>query len=170
MLRRAMGKKSRRRWPNSVPFLKRARKNGIDGELAMKIFDPVEKFAGFGLTNRTRRLCAGFLPTLWLKAHHPADFMAAVMTADMDNTGEGRRPCGTSAGDGPKILPPDINLIVPFHVNDEGDRLRYGAIKGVGEGPIEAIIDASVTGAAISANCRSRARTDTVPNRRVLKS
>lgn len=66
----------------------------------MKIFDLVEKFAGYGF-NKSHSAAYALVSyqTLWLKAHYPAEFMAAVMTADMDNT-EGRRPGGRVLADG----------------------------------------------------------------------
>lgn len=79
-------------------FEEGAKKNGIDGELAMKIFDTVEKFAGYGF-NKSHSAAYALVSyqTLWLKAHYPAEFMAAVMTADMDNTEKVVGPW-TSAG------------------------------------------------------------------------
>ena len=88
MLRRAMGKKKPEEMAKQRgTFEEGARKNGIDGELAIKIFDLVEKFAGYGF-NKSHSAAYALVSyqTLWLKAHYPAEFMAAVMTADMDNT------------------------------------------------------------------------------------
>lgn len=88
MLRRAMGKKKPEEMAKQRSiFEDGAKKNGIDGELAMKIFDLVEKFAGYGF-NKSHSAAYALVSyqTLWLKAHYPAEFMAAVMTADMDNT------------------------------------------------------------------------------------
>ncbi len=66
-------------------FKEGAIKNGVDGELAMKIFDLVEKFAGYGF-NKSHSAAYALVSyqTLWLKAHFPAEFMAAVMTSEMD--------------------------------------------------------------------------------------
>ncbi|MGL5799440.1 MAG: DNA polymerase III subunit alpha, partial [Plesiomonas sp.] len=88
MLRRAMGKKKPEEMAKQRgTFKEGAEKNGIDGELAMKIFDLVEKFAGYGF-NKSHSAAYALVSyqTLWLKTHYPAEFMAAVMTADMDNT------------------------------------------------------------------------------------
>ena len=88
MLRRAMGKKKPEEMAKQRSVFKDgAIKNGIDGELSMKIFDLVEKFAGYGF-NKSHSAAYALVSyqTLWLKAHYPAEFMAAVMTADMDNT------------------------------------------------------------------------------------
>ena len=83
-----------------------AKKNGIDGELAMKIFDTVEKFAGYGF-NKSHSAAYALVSyqTLWLKAHYPAEFMAAVMTADMDNTEKVVGPVDECWRMGLKILP-----------------------------------------------------------------
>jgi DNA polymerase-3 subunit alpha len=150
MLRRAMGKK------NPVEMAKQrggfedgAKSRGIDGELSVKIFDLVEKFAGYGF-NKSHSAAYALVSyqTLWLKAHYPAEFMAAVMTADMDNTDKVVGLVDECWRMGLKILPPDINSgLYHFHVNDDGEIVYgIGAIKGVGEGPIEAIIEARNSG------------------------
>ena len=146
MLRRAMGKKKPEEMAKQRSvFAEGAEKNGINAELAMKIFDLVEKFAGYGF-NKSHSAAYALVSyqTLWLKAHYPAEFMAAVMTADMDNTEKVVGLVDECWRMGLKILPPDINSgLYHFHVNDDGEIVYgIGAIKGVGEGPIEAIIEA----------------------------
>lgn len=146
MLRRAMGKKQPEEMAKQRSvFEEGAKKNGIDGELAIKIFDLVEKFAGYGF-NKSHSAAYALVSyqTLWLKTHYPAEFMAAVMTADMDNTDKIVGLVDECWRMGLKILPPDINSgQYHFHVNEEGEIVYgIGAIKGVGEGPIEAIIEA----------------------------
>ncbi|NRN29425.1 DNA polymerase III subunit alpha [Photorhabdus heterorhabditis] len=146
MLRRAMGKKKPEEMAKQRSvFEEGAKKLGIGGELAMKIFDLVEKFAGYGF-NKSHSAAYALVSyqTLWLKAHYPAEFMAAVMTADMDNTEKVVGLIDECWRMGLKILPPDINSgLYHFHVNDDGEIVYgIGAIKGVGEGPIEAIIEA----------------------------
>ncbi|QOL13671.1 DNA polymerase III subunit alpha [Dickeya dianthicola] len=146
MLRRAMGKKKPEEMAKQRSVFKEgAERMGVDGELSMKIFDLVEKFAGYGF-NKSHSAAYALVSyqTLWLKAHYPAEFMAAVMTADMDNTDKIVGLVDECWRIGLKILPPDINSgLYHFHVNDEGEIVYgIGAIKGVGEGPIEAIIEA----------------------------
>ncbi len=88
MLRRAMGKKKPEEMAKQrAGFESGSIDNGIDGELAMKIFDLVEKFAGYGF-NKSHSAAYALVSyqTLWMKTHYPAEFMAAVMSADMDNT------------------------------------------------------------------------------------
>ncbi|WP_107758814.1 DNA polymerase III subunit alpha [Dickeya fangzhongdai] len=146
MLRRAMGKKKPEEMAKQRSVFKEGAENmGVDGELSMKIFDLVEKFAGYGF-NKSHSAAYALVSyqTLWLKAHYPAEFMAAVMTADMDNTDKIVGLVDECWRMGLKILPPDINSgLYHFHVNDDGEIVYgIGAIKGVGEGPIEAIIEA----------------------------
>ncbi|MCA7011305.1 DNA polymerase III subunit alpha [Dickeya dadantii] len=146
MLRRAMGKKKPEEMAKQRSVFKEgAERMGVDGELSMKIFDLVEKFAGYGF-NKSHSAAYALVSyqTLWLKAHYPAEFMAAVMTADMDNTDKIVGLVDECWRMGLKILPPDINSgLYHFHVNDDGEIVYgIGAIKGVGEGPIEAIIEA----------------------------
>ncbi|MFT5162699.1 MAG: DNA polymerase-3 subunit alpha, partial [Alteromonadaceae bacterium] len=84
MLRRAMGKKKPEEMAKQrVGFESGSIDNGIDGELAMKIFDLVEKFAGYGF-NKSHSAAYALVSyqTLWMKTHYPAEFMAAVMSAD----------------------------------------------------------------------------------------
>ncbi|EPF5871361.1 DNA polymerase III subunit alpha [Morganella morganii] len=150
MLRRAMGKKKPEEMAKQRSvFEEGAVKNGVDAELSMKIFDLVEKFAGYGF-NKSHSAAYALVSyqTLWLKAHYPAEFMAAVMTADMDNTEKVVGLVDECWRMGLKVLPPDINSgLYHFHVNDEGEIVYgIGAIKGVGEGPIEAILEARKDG------------------------
>lgn len=174
MLRRAMGKKKPEEMAKQRgTFEEGAKKRGVDGELAMKIFDLVEKFAGYGF-NKSHSAAYALVSyqTLWLKAHYPAEFMAAVMTADMDNTEKVVGLVDECWRMGLKILPPDINSgLYHFHVNDDGEIVYgIGAIKGVGEGPIEAIIEARNEGGYFRELFDLCARTDIKKlNRRVLE-
>ncbi|NNN43146.1 MULTISPECIES: DNA polymerase III subunit alpha [Vibrio] len=145
MLRRAMGKKKPEEMAKQrAVFKEGAEQNGVDGELAMKIFDLVEKFAGYGF-NKSHSAAYALVSyqTLWLKTHYPAEFMAAVMTADMDNTEKVVGLVDECHRMGLKVLPPDINSgLYRFNVDDSGAIVYgIGAIKGVGEGPIEAILE-----------------------------
>ncbi|MQL50456.1 DNA polymerase III subunit alpha [Photorhabdus khanii] len=174
MLRRAMGKKKPEEMAKQRSvFEDGAKKLGIDGELSMKIFDLVEKFAGYGF-NKSHSAAYALVSyqTLWLKAHYPAEFMAAVMTADMDNTEKVVGLIDECWRMGLKILPPDINSgLYHFHVNDDGEIVYgIGAIKGVGEGPIEAIIEARQKGGYFRELFDLCARVDTKKlNRRVME-
>lgn len=174
MLRRAMGKKKPEEMAKQRSVFKEgAESQNVDGELSMKIFDLVEKFAGYGF-NKSHSAAYALVSyqTLWLKAHYPAEFMAAVMTADMDNTDKIVGLVDECWRMGLKILPPDINSgLYHFHVNDAGEIVYgIGAIKGVGEGPIEAIIEARNQGGYFKELFDLCARTDIKKlNRRVLE-
>lgn len=146
LLRRAMGKKKPEEMAKQrSTFEDGSKDNGIDGELSMKIFDLVEKFAGYGF-NKSHSAAYALVSyqTLWMKRHHPAEFMAAVMSADMDNTDKIVTLVDECQRMELTVLPPDVNTgRYKFTVNPE-NQIVYGigAVKGVGEGPIEAIIEA----------------------------
>ncbi|AUI65227.1 MULTISPECIES: DNA polymerase III subunit alpha [Glaesserella] len=146
LLRRAMGKKKPEEMAaQRATFEEGAKKQGIDGELAMKIFDLVEKFAGYGF-NKSHSAAYALVSyqTLWLKTHYPAEFMAAVMTSEMDNTDKIVGFYDECINMGLTVVPPDINSGKHrFSVNEKGEIVYgLGAIKGVGEGPIDAMLDA----------------------------
>ncbi|MEW6994517.1 DNA polymerase III subunit alpha [Colwelliaceae bacterium MEBiC 14330] len=150
MLRRAMGKKKPEEMAKQrAGFEKGAIERGVDGELAIKIFDLVEKFAGYGF-NKSHSAAYALVSyqTLWMKTHFPAPFMAAVMSADMDNTEKIVTLVDECSNMNLELLPPDVNAgQYKFTVNDD-EQIVYGigAVKGVGEGPIEAIIAARKNG------------------------
>jgi len=150
MLRRAMGKKKPEEMAKQrAGFEKGAIDRGVDGELAIKIFDLVEKFAGYGF-NKSHSAAYALVSyqTLWMKTHFPAPFMAAVMSADMDNTEKIVTLVDECSNMNIDLLPPDVNAgQYKFTVNDN-NQIVYGigAVKGVGEGPIEAIIAARQSG------------------------
>ncbi len=103
----------------------------------------VEKFAGYGF-NKSHSAAYALVSyqTLWMKTHFPAPFMAAVMSADMDNTEKIVTLVDECSNMGIDLLPPDVNAgQYKFTVNDN-NQIVYGigAVKGVGEGPIEAIM------------------------------
>jgi len=146
MLRRAMGKKKPEEMAKQrATFEEGAVNNGVDGELAMKIFDLVEKFAGYGF-NKSHSAAYALVSyqTLWMKTHHPAEFMAAVMSADMDNTDKIVTLVDECENMDMPLLPPDVNCgLYKFTVNLQGQIIYgLGAIKGVGEGPVDTILEA----------------------------
>ncbi len=150
MLRRAMGKKKPEEMAKQRGgFIEGCANNGIDGELAGNIFDLVEKFAGYGF-NKSHSAAYGLVSyqTAWLKAHHPAPFMAAVLSADMHNTDKVVTLIEECRHMKLRIDAPDVNHSeFKFTVGDDG-RIIYGlgAIKGVGEGPVEAISECRAAG------------------------
>ncbi|MGH1461693.1 MAG: DNA polymerase III subunit alpha [Neptuniibacter sp.] len=146
MLRRAMGKKKPEEMAKQrVSFLEGSEQNGINRDLAGNIFDLVEKFAGYGF-NKSHSAAYALVSyqTAWLKTHYPAPFMAAVMSSDMQNTEKVVIFVDECRNMGIPPALPDVNSgEYMFTVNDEGVIIYgLGAIKGVGEGPIEAIVEA----------------------------
>lgn len=130
-------------------FIEGCATNNIDADLAGNIFDLVEKFAGYGF-NKSHSAAYGLVSyqTAWLKTHYPAPFMAAVLSADMHNTDKVVTLIEEVRTMKLRLDAPDVNTSeFKFTVNDEG-RIIYGlgAIKGVGEGPVEAITEARLDG------------------------
>jgi len=145
MLRRAMGKKKPEEMAKQRGgFIEGCASNGIDAELAGNIFDLVEKFAGYGF-NKSHSAAYGWVSyqTAWLKAHYPSPFMAAVLTADMHNTDKVVTLIEECRSMKLRIVAPDVNNSdYRFTVDDAGQIIYgLGAIKGVGEGPVEAIVE-----------------------------
>ncbi len=144
LLRRAMGKKKPEEMVKQrAVFQEGAQQNGINADLAVKIFDLVEKFAGYGF-NKSHSAAYALVSyqTLWLKAHYPAEFMAAVMTADLDHTDKIVTMIEECQRMGLTILKPDVNSShYAFTVNEKGQIVYgLGAIKGVGKGPAQEIM------------------------------
>ena len=146
MLRRAMGKKKPEEMAKQREvFEDGAKKQGVDPDLAIKIFDLVEKFAGYGF-NKSHSAAYAIVSyqTAWLKAHYPAHFMAATMSSDMDKTDKVVTFIEECRQMKLMPLPPDVNSgEFHFTVNDAGNIIYgLGAIKGLGEGPVDSIIAA----------------------------
>lgn len=156
LLRRAMGKKKPEEMAqHRLLFREGAAKNGLDEAKADEIFDLMEKFAGYGF-NKSHAAAYALLSyyTAYLKAHHPAAFMAANLSLAMDDTDKVKilvedaiDVCGL------KLLPPDINLsdyrFMPVgEPGKKATQIRYGlgAVKGSGQNAIEAIIAARQSG------------------------
>ncbi|RMG87794.1 MAG: DNA polymerase III subunit alpha [Bacteroidetes bacterium] len=144
-LRKAMGKKKKalvdKMWPE---FLEGCKKNGHPEEVVRKIWKDWEAFASYAF-NKSHSTCYAFVAfqTAYLKAHYPAEFMASVLThnkSDISKVTFYLRECRRM---GLKVLGPDINESASdFSVNDKG-HIRFGlsALKGVGEGPVEDILE-----------------------------
>ena len=144
LLRRAMGKKlpAEMATQRSV-FVEGAVARGVPASRAGQIFDLIEKFAGYGF-NKSHSAAYALLAyqTAWLKAHYPEAFMAAVLSSDMEHTDKVVSFIDECAGIGLEVMPPDVNhSMYAFTVAGPGT-IRYGlgAIKGVGEGAVEAIV------------------------------
>ena len=145
LLRRAMGKKKLEEMAKQREiFVAGALANGVAENIATPIFDLMEKFAEYGF-NKSHSAAYALLSyqTCWLKSHYPAEFMAAVLSADMDNTDKVVTLIDDCQHMGLKILAPDINRsIIKFSVPSDGEVLYgLGAIKGVGEAALTGIIE-----------------------------
>ncbi len=159
LLRRAMGKKK----PEEMAahrelFEQGAAKKGYDTQMAVRLFDLMELFAGYGF-NKSHSAAYALIAyqTAWLKAHHPAEFFAATLSSDMDDTGKVQifwRDCLLNKVE---VLAPDINesgyRFEPVFDTYTGQglpprtiRFGLGAVKGSGQSAIEAIIVARQSG------------------------
>jgi len=150
LLRRAMGKKKPEEMAKQRSFFEEgAAAKGIDPILAIKIFDLVEKFAGYGF-NKSHSAAYALVSyqTAWLKTHYPSEFMAAVMSSEIDNTDKLLTFRDEAKRMGLVVQPPSIQSgEYAFSVDDAG-HIRYGlgAIKGLGEGPIGNLLAAREEG------------------------
>lgn len=146
ILRRAMGKKKPEEMAKQREiFCSGADAGGIKPELANQIFDLMEKFAGYGF-NKSHSAAYALIAyqTAWLKAHYPAEFMAAVLSSDMDKTDKVIILLDECEAMKLHVAPPDINKSnYMFNVIDDHNIMYgLGAIKGIGEAAIENIIAA----------------------------
>jgi DNA polymerase-3 subunit alpha len=144
LLRRAMGKKKPEEMAKQREiFITGATDRGVTQQTATRIFDLMEKFAAYGF-NKSHSAAYAVLAyqTAYLKAHYPAAFMAAVMSADLDNTDRLvtlKDDCRKQQLD---LVAPDVNRSAyAFSVSEEHTILYgLGAIKGVGHGAVESVI------------------------------
>ncbi|HTG82520.1 MAG TPA: DNA polymerase III subunit alpha [Geobacteraceae bacterium] len=145
LLRRAMGKKDPAAMAKEKDtFLEGAKAQGTDLKKAEAIFDLMAKFAEYGF-NKSHSAAYALVAyqTAYLKAHYPVEFMAALLTEDMGNTDKVVKNIADCREMGIEVLPPDINASDrSFRVLGNSIRFGLGAVKNVGEGAIEAIIDA----------------------------
>ncbi len=143
VLRRAMGKKDREEMSRQRDkFRSGAQEKGIDPDLAMRIFDKIEKFASYGF-NKSHAAAYGYLAyvTAYLKANYPGEWMAALLTCDRDDVTKVAKLIGECLAMNLPILPPDLNESGhEFVATAKGIRFAMSGIKGVGEGVVEAIL------------------------------
>lgn len=145
ILRKAMGKKKPEEMEKQKEaFIKGAVANGISEKKAGKIFENMEPFAMYGF-NKSHSAAYAYLAyqTAYIKAHYPVEFMAANLSADMDNTDKIVKSISECRNMSIAILPPDINQSDrEFKV--VGNAIRFGleAVKGVGSSAIESILEA----------------------------
>jgi DNA polymerase III subunit alpha len=145
MLRRAMGKKKAEEMArHRATFLEGAAAKGVPADQANEIFDTMARFASYGF-NRSHAAAYSLLAfqTAWLKTHYPAEYMASVLTHNKNQLEKVNLFLNECKRMRLRILGPDINESqLNFTVNDKG-AIRFGlsALKGVGEGPVEAILE-----------------------------
>jgi DNA polymerase-3 subunit alpha len=145
LLRKAMGKKIASVMEEQKgKFLDGAESNGVDRKRAAQLWDYIAPFAGYGF-NKSHSVAYAMLAykTAYLKAHHPVAFMAAMLTSEMsskDNVGKYIRECREM---GIPVLPPEVNES-SWSFTAVGPSIRFGlgAVKGVGESAVEAILAA----------------------------
>ncbi len=154
LLRRAMGKKKAEEMAKErAKFEDGSAERGVDPRIATQIFDLMEKFAEYGF-NKSHSAAYALVAyqTAWLKVHYPAEFMAAVMSSDMDNTDKVVGFLDEARAIGLNVRPPDVNSSNYMFeaIDDElsgaqarSGTIRYGlgAVKGVGRGACEAIAE-----------------------------
>ena len=146
LLRRAMGKKKPEEMAKErAKFESGCEERGIPSKVASPIFDLMEKFAEYGF-NKSHSAAYALVAyqTAWLKVHYPAEFMAAVLSSDMDNTDKVVGFLDEARTMGLTVLPPDVNASNYMFEAIDAQTIRYGlgAVKGVGHGACEAIADA----------------------------
>ncbi|QIQ41274.1 MAG: DNA polymerase III subunit alpha [Buchnera aphidicola (Aphis urticata)] len=145
ILRRAMSKKNAKDMANQrKAFLEGSKKNGINIKLAIKIFDLLEKFAGYGF-NKSHSVAYALVSyqTLWLKTYYPSQFIASTMNSDIDNIEKIITLVHEAFSMKLNIVPPNINLSKYEFYVDNFNNIIYGlgAIKGIGENSIKSIIE-----------------------------
>src|SRR5687767_8382897 len=145
LLRRAMGKKKPEEMAeHRLIFREGAAKNGLSESKADELFDLMEKFAGYGF-NKSHAAAYALVAyhTAYMKAHHPAAFMAANMSAVMADTDKVQGLYDDAREHGLEMLPPDVNASDYRFVPLDARRIRYGlgGVKGSGEGAINHIVE-----------------------------
>ena len=174
LLRRAMGKKIQSEMDaQRARFVEGCGPNGISAEKASELFDTIDKFAGYGF-NKSHAAAYALIAyqTAWLKAHHRAEFYAASMSFDMALTDK----LGVFVEDmrrgGVECLTPDINAShAHFTVEDGAVRYALGALKGVGEKAMDALVEERERGGPFASLEDFAARIDPrLLNRRQLES
>ncbi|MBV6274439.1 DNA polymerase III subunit alpha [Alcaligenaceae bacterium CGII-47] len=184
LLRRAMGKKKAEEMAkHRATFEAGAVQKGYDAALAVKLFDLMEKFAGYGF-NKSHSAAYALISyqTAWLKRYHPAEFLAATMLSDMDDTDKVQIFWRDALINKVRVLPPDVNASVyrfePVRdeYTEQGEpprTIRYGlgAVKGTGQAAVEAIVLAREAGGPFASLFDFCARIDRhTVNRRTIEA
>jgi DNA polymerase-3 subunit alpha len=172
-LRKAMGKKDRELMAQQrEKFVSGCKGNKIDVRKAERIWDLIEKFAGYGF-NKSHAACYGVVAyqTAYLKANYPTEFMAALLTSEMEKTDKIVQYVEETRAMGLRVEPPDVNVSrAQFTVS--GDAIHFGlaAIKNVGATAIDSIVKVREADGAFSTLDDFCARVDLrLVNRRVIE-
>jgi len=175
LLRRAMGKKKADEMAaHRETFRHGAAARGIGAAQADEVFDLMEKFAGYGF-NKSHAAAYSLLAyhTAWIKVHHPAEFYAANMSVELDDTDKLRVLWHDARRFGVAFDPPDVNHGTWRFEPVGARRVRYGlgAIKGTGQAAIEAVVAARAAGGAFRSLFDFAARVDRQRvNKRVVEA
>ncbi|MBI4695463.1 MAG: DNA polymerase III subunit alpha [Gammaproteobacteria bacterium] len=174
LLRRAMGKKKAEEMAKQrQSFVEGSVAHGVSEEQAGGIFDLMEKFAGYGF-NKSHSAAYALVAyqTAWLKAHYPAAFMSAVLSADMDTTDKVVRLIDECRQLGIAVAPPDVNACAYRFTVADAKSIRYGlgAVKGIGEHAIESLVEARQDGPYRDIFDLCRRNDSKKLNRRVLEA
>ncbi|MEJ2560806.1 MAG: DNA polymerase III subunit alpha, partial [Anaerolineae bacterium] len=153
LMRRAVGKKKKEELlRHREKFVQGAIERGIPEEAANQIFDDIEFFARYGF-NKAHAADYAVITcqTAYLKAHYPVEYMTALLTVERHNTDKVGSLIGECRAMGIQVLPPDINKSdIYFTIEDTegGPAIRFGmgAVKNVGEGAIEVILEGRAAG------------------------
>jgi DNA polymerase-3 subunit alpha len=183
LLRRAMGKKKAEEMAKQrAIFTRGAVEKGVDETVATHVFDLMEKFAAYGF-NKSHSAAYGMLTvqTAWLKAHYPVEFMAALISSEASNTDKVVLHISEARADGIEVLPPDVNEsekdfgvnlaggaqkappgppLAPLRTSKGRIRFGLGAVRGVGESAVEAILQAREEGGPFKSLCEFAGRVD----------
>jgi len=175
ILRRAIGKKTPEIMEQQrKAFIDGALKNRISNRIAEKIFKLIEHFAGYGF-NKSHSAAYAMISyrTAYLKANYPVEFMTALLTSEKDNTDKIVEYIDEAERMGIKILPPDINKSYANFTMTDKNEIRFGlsAVKNVGEGAIESIIEARKKHGQFTSLYEFCEKTDSrLVNKKVLES
>ncbi len=174
ILRKAMGKKDRELMAQQrEKFIGGCKGNRIESRRAEKIWEQIDKFAGYGF-NKSHAACYGLVAyqTAYLKANYPVEFMAALLTSEMDKTDKIVQYIEESGAMGLRVEPPEVNVSgAQFSV--AGDAIHFGlaAIKNVGGAAIESIVRARQEAGSFTSLPDFCSRVDLrLVNRRVVES
>ncbi|HET6347945.1 MAG TPA: DNA polymerase III subunit alpha [Candidatus Krumholzibacteria bacterium] len=174
LLRKAMGKKQKDIMAEQKKkFLDGAKAKSIKASIAEKVFSQMEKFAEYGF-NKSHSAAYAVLSTrtAYLKAHYPAEFMAATLTSEMDNTDRVTILMDDCREQGIEVVPPNVNTgEADFRARDGRIYYGLGAVKNVGVSAVERLVEERATGGAFRSleNLCSRLNSRLV-NRRVYES